>query len=134
MSRKIFINLPVQDLTTSVDFFTQLGFAFDSRFTDESATCMIISDHAYAMLLVAERFKDFTTKAICDTVTHTEALFALSVDSREQVDTLVNTALAAGAQPHQDPQDHGFMYGWGFQDLDGHVWEVFFMDDSAART
>lgn len=131
MARKIFVNLPVKDLSKSVDFFTQLGFAFDPNFTDESATCMIISDEAFAMLLVEDRFKDFTNKDICDTTTHTEAILALSADSRQQVDDLVNKALAAGGQPSNDPMDHGFMYGWSFQDIDGHLWEVMYMDPGA---
>jgi predicted lactoylglutathione lyase len=131
MARKIFVNLPVKDLSKSVDFFTQLGFAFDPNFTDESATCMIISDEAFAMLLVEDRFKDFTNKDICDATTHTEAILALSADSRQQVDDLVNKALAAGGQPSNDPMDRGFMYGWSFQDIDGHLWEVMYMDPGA---
>jgi predicted lactoylglutathione lyase len=131
MARKIFVNLAVQDLDKSVDFFTQLGFAFDPNFTDASATCMIISDEAFVMLLVADRFSDFTKKELCDTATHTEVILALSADSREQVDELVNKALAAGGQPANDPMDEGFMYGWSFQDLDGHLWEVIHMEPSA---
>lgn len=131
MSRKIFVNLAVKDLRKSVDFFTQLGFEFDPNFTDESATCMIISDEAFVMLLVEDRFKDFTKKDICDATTHTEAILALSADSRAQVDDLVNKASAAGGQPANDPMDEGFMYGWSFQDLDGHLWEVIWMDPSA---
>lgn len=131
MSRKIYVNLPVKDLGKSVDFFTQLGFEFDPRFTDESATCMIISDEAFVMLLVEDRFKDFTTKDICDATTHTETILALSADSREQVDDLVNKALAAGGQPSNDPMDEDFMYGGSFLDIDGHLWEVIYMDPSA---
>ncbi|MGH8902485.1 MAG: VOC family protein [Egibacteraceae bacterium] len=132
MSRKIFVNLSVKDLNKSVDFFTQLGFEFDPNFTDESATCMIVSDEAFVMLLVEDRFKDFTNKDICDATTHTEAILTVSADSREQVDDLVNKALAAGGQPASDPMDDpGSMYGWSFQDIDGHLWEVIFMDSSA---
>lgn len=130
-SRKIFVNLAVKDLGQSVDFFTKLGFAFDPRFTDDHATCMIIGDEAFVMLLAEGRFKDFTSKLLCDATTHTEAILALSAESREQVDALVNTALAAGGTPANDPMDHGFMYGWSFQDLDGHLWEVLWMDPSA---
>ena len=133
VSRKVFINLPVGDLGRSIGFFTQLGFEFDPRFTDESATCMIISEEAFVMLLVRDRFKDFTKKEVCDATTHTEAILALSAESREQVDELVNKALAAGGQPANDPMDHGFMYGWSFQDPDGHLWEVLFMDPSAPQ-
>lgn len=130
-SRKIFVNLAVTDLDKSVEFFTQLGFAFDPRFTDDQATCMIISEEAFVMLLVEERFKDFINKEICDATTHTEAILALSAESREQVDELVNKALAGGGSPANDPIDEGFMYGRSFQDIDGHLWEVIWMDPSA---
>ena len=129
--RKIFVNLAVEDLDKSVEFFTKLGFTFDPRFTDEQATCMIVSDEAFVMLLVENRFKDFTKKQLCDPATHTEAILALSAESREQVDELVDTALAAGAAPANDPLDHGFMYGRSFQDPDGHIWEAIWMDPSA---
>lgn len=130
-TRKIFVNLAVQDLDKSVEFFTQLGFAFDPDFTDEQATCMIVNDDAFVMLLVRDRFKDFTTKQIADSQTQTEAILALSAESREQVDDLVTRALAAGGAKAGDRQDHGFMYGWSFQDLDGHIWELLYMDPSA---
>jgi len=130
-ARKLFVNLPVRDLKRSVDFFTKLGFRFDADYTDETATCMIVSDEAFAMLLTRERFREFTRKEICDTSSHTEGLFALSCTSREEVDALVETALEAGGKTAMDPQDHGFMYGWSFYDLDGHHWEVFWMDPNA---
>jgi predicted lactoylglutathione lyase len=126
----MFVNLPVRDLQRSVDFFTRLGFAFNPQFTDESATCMIVSDESYVMLLVEARFRDFTRNQISDTRTHTEALIALSLGSRAEVDQMVRTALASGGRPAMDPQDHGFMYGWSFYDPDGHHWEVFWMDPS----
>ena len=132
-SRKIFVNLAVKDLSRSVEFFTQLGFSFDPRFTDEQATCMIVSDEAFVMLLVESRFKDFTKKDLCDPATYTEAILAVSAESREQVDELVHKALAAGGQPANEPMDHGFMYGSSFQDLDGHLWEVIWMDPGALR-
>jgi len=130
-SRKIFVNLPVRDLKRSVEFFTKLGFTFNPQFTDENATCMIVSEEAYVMLLVEKRFKDFTKNQICDTATYTEGLFALSAGSRAEVDEMVNTAIAAGGKHAMPAQDHGFMYGWSFYDLDGHHWEVFYMDMSA---
>jgi predicted lactoylglutathione lyase len=130
-SRKLFVNLPVRDLERSVDFFTKLGFSFDQRFTDAQATCMVISDEAFVMLLVEERFKEFTKKQICNTTTHTEGLFALSTGSRAEVDAMVKTALAAGGSHAADPVDHGFMYAWSFYDLDGHHWEVVHMDPQA---
>ena len=130
-SRKIFVNLPVRDLQRSIDFFTKLGFTFNPHFTDASATCMIVSEEAFVMLLVEPRFKDFTKRQICDTSTHTEGMFALSCTSREEVDHMVNTALASGGAPAMDAMDHGFMYGWSFYDPDGHHWEVMYMDPSA---
>ena len=130
--RKLFVNLPVRDLDRSVAFFTKLGFTFNPQFTDANATCMIVSEEAFVMLLVRDRFKDFTSKQLCDTRTHTEGLFALSCGSRAEVDELVRTAIGAGGTHAQDPQDHGFMYGWSFEDPDGHTWEVFWMDPTAA--
>ena len=127
-TRKLFVNLAVRDLKQSVAFFTKLGFTFDPRFTDDNATCMIVNDHASFMLLTHTFFKTFTTREICDTEKHTEGLFAISCGSREEVDRLVKTALEAGGKHAQKPQDHGFMYGWSFYDLDGHHWEVLWMD------
>ena len=131
MARKIFVNLAVKDLGKSVEFFTKLGFSFDPRFTDEQATCMIVSDEAFVMLLVESRFKDFTKKELADPRTHTEAILAVSAESRAQVDELADKALDAGGSPANDPIDMGFMYGRSFQDLDGHIWEAMWMDPSA---
>ena len=131
MARKLFVNLPVRDLARSVDFFSELGFTFNANFTDATATCMIVSDEACVMLLVANRFADFTTKQICDTSSHTEALLSISCQSRGEVDELVHKAIAAGGKHAMEPQDHGFMYGWSFYDPDGHHWEVFWMDQGA---
>ncbi len=130
-SCKLFVNLPVRDLKRSIEFFTRLGFAFNSQFTDAIATCMILSEEAFVMLLTEARFKDFTKKQICDTRTHTEGLFCISTGSRAEVDALVKNALAAGGTPALEPQDHGFMYNWSFYDLDGHHWEVMWMDPAA---
>ena len=128
MSRMIFVNLPVRDLLASVNFFTRLGFEFNQQFTDDKAACMVISGEAYAMLLAEPFFKTFTTREICNPSTHTEALFSLSCESRAEVDDLVNKAIAGGGTHAMDAQDHGFMYGWSFYDLDGHHWEVLWMD------
>jgi len=130
-SRKLFLNLPVRDLKRSIAFFTKLGFSFNPQFTDDNATCMIVSEEAFVMLLVEARFRDFTKKQICDTRTQTEGIFAVSAASRDEVDSLVRAALAAGGTHASDPVDHGFMYGWSFHDLDGHHWEVIYMDPSA---
>ena len=132
-SRKIFVNLAVEDLGRAVDFFTGLGFSFDPRFTDETATCMIVSDEAFVMLLVENRFRDFTTKDLCDSTTHTEAILAVSAGSRQEVDELVHKALAAGGRPTNDTMDYGLMYGWSFQDPDGHLWEVIWLDPSGLQ-
>jgi uncharacterized protein len=133
MATKIFVNLPVKDLKQSVEFFTQLGYTFNKQFTDESATCMVISDDIFAMLLEHERFKTFTPKPICDATKNTEVLVALSCESRAQVDELVRKAVAAGGTTYKEAQDHGFMYAHGFQDLDGHIWEVFYMEPGAVN-
>ncbi|HEX6927816.1 MAG TPA: VOC family protein [Gammaproteobacteria bacterium] len=131
MSKKIFVNLPVKHLDTSVDFFTQLGFTFNPQFTDENGTCMVISDDIFVMLLTEAFFSTFTPNPVSDARKNTEVLVCLSMDSREEVDEMVRKAVAAGGNTYKDPQDHGFMYGHGFQDPDGHIWELAFMDMSA---
>ena len=131
MAKQIFVNLPVKDLKRSVRFFTALGYGFNPRFTDENATCMIVGDNIFVMLLVEPFFKTFTKKAIADASTSTEVLVCLSCDSRAEVDALVKKAVAAGATTPSLAQDHGFMYQHGFQDLDGHMWELAYMDMSA---
>ncbi|GAB3269683.1 VOC family protein [Larkinella harenae] len=133
MATSIFINLPVKDLNKSVDFFTKIGYTFNPQFTDENATCMVVSDTIYFMLLVEDYFKSFTKKEIADTKKSAEAIFCLSAESREAVDELVSKAVAAGGTAPNEKQDQGFMYGHGFQDLDGHLWEVMWMDPSAIQ-
>jgi uncharacterized protein len=129
-SQKVFINLPVKDLEKSKEFFGKMGYTFNPQFTDENATCMIISEEIYAMLLVEKYFQTFTPKKVADAHTTAEVSIALNCKSRAAVDEMVNTALAAGAKKYNEPQDHGFMYQWGFEDLDGHVWDYFWMDPS----
>jgi uncharacterized protein len=131
MPTQIFVNLPVKDLNQSIEFFTQLGFTFNPQFTDENATCMIIGENIFAMLLVEQYFKTFTPKEICDTSKSAEVLVALSFESRAKVDEIVAQAIAAGGTTYKESQDHGFMYQHGFQDLDGHIWEIFFMEPTA---
>lgn len=133
MATNIFVNLPVKDLKASIEFFTKLGYTFNQQFTDETATCMIISEDIYAMLLTHEKFKSFTPKEICDATKSTEVLIALSCESREAVDELVRKAVAAGGTTYNKPQDHGFMYAHGYQDLDGHIWEILWMDPKAVQ-
>ena len=131
MSRKLFVNLPVESLDASVAFFTKLGFTFDPNFTDENASCMNVNVDTSVMLLVKKRFSDFTDKTIVDARTSAEVIFAISADSREEVDHLVNTAIANGGSKAQEaPEDNGFMYGNSFHDVDGHNWEVMWMDMS----
>lgn len=129
--RMLFPNLAVQDLDRAVAFFTELGFTFDPRFTDETATAMIVNEQATVMLLVRERFQDFTTKELVDSTRQTEAILALSAESREDVDELADKALAAGGSPANEPMEMGFMYGRSFNDPDGHLWEVFWMDPAS---
>ena len=131
MATQIYVNLPVKDLDRSVKFFTHLGYKFNQQFTDANATCMIISDDIFVMLLVEKFFQTFTTKPISDAAKSTEVLLALSCDSRAQVDEMVRKAVEAGGSTPKPPQDHGFMYQHGYQDLDGHLWEVMHMDMSA---
>jgi len=131
MATKIFVNLPVKSLNQSVKFINELGFNFNAQFTDETAMCMIVSDDIFVILLTHEKFKTFTPKEICDATKGSEVLVCLSCDSREKVDEIVRKAVAAGGSTYNEPQDHGFMYGHGFQDLDGHIWEIIFMEPSA---
>lgn len=131
MTRKIFVNLPVHDLERAKAFFSGLGFELNPQFTDANAACMVVNQDAFVMLLVTSYFKTFTRRELCDTRTHTEGLFAVSCDSRAAVDAFVDKALASGGAEAMAPQDHGFMYNRSFYDLDGHHWEVLWMDPSA---
>ncbi|OOC63547.1 VOC family protein [Paenibacillus ihbetae] len=126
----IFVNLPVKDLDRTKDFFTKIGFEFNPQFTDKNAACLMIGDNIFAMLLVEDYFKTFTKKDLSNAANTTEVILALSAESKEQVDEIVNNALAAGGSLSNDPVDHGFMYSWSFQDPDGHLWEVLYMDPS----
>ncbi len=133
MATKIFVNLPVKDLNRTVEFFTKLGFTFNPQFTDENATCMIIGEDIYVMLLVERFFKTFTKKEICDVAKDAEVIVALSAESREKVDIMMNRVLEAGGMESRDPQDHGWMYGRSFQDIDGHLWEIIYMNETALQ-
>lgn len=133
MPSMIFVNLPVNDLDKSKEFFTKLGYTINEQFTDENASSIVISDTIYLMLLVKPFFSTFTTKEIADASATTEAIIALSVDNRADVDILVDKAIAAGAGPSKEPMDQGFMYNRSFADLDGHLFEVFWMDPAAVQ-
>jgi predicted lactoylglutathione lyase len=132
VSTQIFVNLPVKDLARSVAFFSALGFSFNPRFTDENATCMIVSENIFVMLLVEPFFQTFSKKAICDAKRSTEVIVCLSCESRARVDELVGKAVAAGATTPAESKDYGFMYQHGFEDLDGHLWELMHMDAASA--
>ncbi|MDJ0396093.1 VOC family protein [Rhodococcus sp. G-MC3] len=131
MSRMLFANMPVKDVAATQSFFAGLGFEFNAAFSDENTASMIISDQATVMFLAESRFKDFISDAIADATQSREVLMCVSADSRSEVDSLVDAAIAAGGTPWMAPQDHGFMYGRAFRDLDHHVWEVMWMDPSA---
>ena len=133
MSRMIFVNLPVRDLPRAMTFFRALGFDFNPQFTDETAACLVIDEHIFAMLLTHEKFRSFAPKAVSDATTATEVLVCLSCGSRAEVDALVAKAVAAGGTTFRPPDDHGFMYGHAFQDLDGHVWELVWMETAATQ-
>ncbi len=128
MNKNIFVNLPVKDLPQSMRFFEALGYCFNPQFTNDVAACMIISDTIFAMLVTESLFQTFTPHPISDAQTSTEVLVCLSCESRAEVDATVAKAVAAGATLPREPQDHGFMYVHGFQDLDGHIWEYMWMD------
>ncbi|ALI34862.1 Glyoxalase-like domain protein [Candidatus Nitrosocosmicus oleophilus] len=134
MTTKIFVNLPVKDLNRAVEFFTKLGFKFNPQFTDKNATCMIISEDIFVMLLVEEFFKTFTKKEICNTSKNIEAIIALSAESRENVDEMINKAIEAGGIEPRKPQDHGWMYDRAFEDIDGHLWEITYMNKSSLKS
>ncbi len=124
----IFVNMPVKDLPRSMQFFKSLGYEFNAQFTNDQAACMVISETIYVMLLTESFFQSFTAKALCDTATTTEMLVCLSSTSRTAVDELVGKAVVAGAKCPKAPMDFGFMYQRAFEDLDGHIWEVIWMD------
>jgi len=131
MSTKIFVNLPVRNLGQSVKFFARLGYAFNPQFTDETAACMIVSEDIFVMLLTLAKFKEFTPRDICDATKSTEVLVCLTCETRDEVDTMVRKAVAAGGSTWAESKDYGFMYQHGFQDPDGHIWELIYMDPGA---
>lgn len=133
MSTQIFVNLPVKDLGKSIEFFEKLGYSFNPQFTDDNAACLVIDDNIFAMLLVEPFFESFTNKETADAGKTAEVIVALGVESRERVDELVDAAFAAGARQSKETNDQGFMYGRSFQDLDGHLWEVLYMDPAALQ-
>jgi uncharacterized protein len=128
---KLFVNIPVADVQRSIDFFEGLGFRFNPQFTDSTATCMLVGEDAYFMLMTRDRFAGFARRPVNDPAKETPGLYALSVDSRDDVERLVEKAVSLGGSHAGEKTDHGFMYGWSFYDRDGHHWEVFWMDPAA---
>jgi predicted lactoylglutathione lyase len=124
---QIYVNLPVQNLERSVEFYTGLGYAFDPRFTDDNGTCMIVGENIFVMLLTVPFFQTFTSKTVCDASRSTEVIICISAESRAAVDSLLDKAIAAGARQPREPKDHGFMYERCYEDPDGHIWEVVHM-------
>ena len=133
MPTQVFVNLPVTDLPQSIAFFEELGYSFNKQFTDETGACLVISDTIYSMLLTHEKFQSFIPNAISEAHRETEVLIALSCDSREEVDSIVDKAIELGGTYVRDPQDHGFMYERAYRDLDGHIWEYYWMDPAVVE-
>lgn len=133
MSRQIFINLATKNLSETKVFFAGLGFQFNAKFSNEDGCCLIIAENISVMLLSERHFRNFTNKAICDSHQSAESLLCISCESRDEVDQLVSKAKSLGANVPSEPQDHGFMYGHGFEDLDGHTWELIFMDQNSSQ-
>lgn len=129
----IFVNLPVRDLEKSKDFFGELGYSFNPQFCDETAACMILGDNLFAMLLTHAKFQEFNPREICDSSKATEVLTCLACASRGEVDDLVKKAVAAGGRTYNESKDYGFMYSHAYQDIDGHIWELMWMDPSAIQ-
>lgn len=129
-AKEIYVNLPVKDLQKSIGFFDALGFGFNEEMTDENATCMIVGENIYVMLLVEEFFQKFTQKQLTDARAATEVIVAISADSKAEVDEMVHKAIEAGGTASNDKMDNEYMYGWSFQDMDGHLWEVMYMPES----
>ena len=133
MAKQIFVNLPVKDLNKAKEFFSKLGFTFNEQFTDENSACLVIGENIFAMLLVEKFFLSFTKKEINNALESSEVIFAISVESRQEVDEMINNVIKAGGIEPRESQDHGWMYGRSFQDIDGHLWKVFFMDETAMK-
>ncbi|PVE25060.1 hypothetical protein DC522_07540 [Microvirga sp. KLBC 81] len=131
MATKIYVNLPVKDLQRSVRFFKAMGFGLNPEFSDESAACIVIADNIFAMLLTEAKFREFARKPVADASRMAEMLTSLSVESRARVNQLVDRALAQGGREVREPEDHGFMFGRSFSDLDGHIWEIIYMAPDA---
>jgi predicted lactoylglutathione lyase len=131
--RMLFVNMPVADVERSKAFFAKLGFSYNPAFADESSACMLVGEQAFVMLLSREKFAEFSKLPLADPTTHALSLYCFSVDSRDEVDAVSAAALEAGATEADDAEDFGFMYSRSFFDLDGHAWQVMWMDPAAAQ-
>lgn len=131
MATNMYLNIPVKDLNKTNEFFKKLGFSFNPQFSNEQATCVIISESIFVMMVQEEMFKGFSKKEICDTKKSTEVFIGLSAESKEKVIEMVDAAVEAGGSVYSEPQDHGWMYSHSFADLDGHQWDLFYMDVNA---
>ena len=129
MSTQIFVNLPVKDLNNSVEFFTKLGFEFNPQLSDDKGSCIVLSEDSFVMLMTDDLFSLLTTKQICDSMKCVEVAVSLSTESREEVDELISKAIEAGGSEAAEPQDHEWMYGRSFEDLDGHIWAIFHINE-----
>jgi predicted lactoylglutathione lyase len=134
MSKLIFVNLPVADLPRAVAFYEAVGAVKNPQFSDHTAACMVLSETIHVMLLTHDKFRQFTPKRIADSRETTEVLICLSAESREAVDGTLDKAAGAGGRADPGPkQDYGCMYGRSFEDPDGHIWEVMWMDVAAMQ-
>lgn len=131
MAKQIYVNLPVKNLPRAKAFFEELNFEFNAEFSNENAACLMVEENIHVMLLTEAFFKAFTTKEVCDAKKCTEVMICLSCDSRSEVDDMVARAASAGGNVPREVQDHGFMYSHAFEDLDGHIWELVYMEPSA---
>lgn len=129
MATQIFVNLPVKNIEQSKTFFSTIGYTFKPEFTNEQGACMIVSDTIFVMLLAENFFRTFTKKQLADATKMTESIICLSMENRQDVNEIVHKAVAAGASKSKEPQEHGFMYEWGFEDIDGHLWEFVCMEN-----
>ena len=134
MEKQVFINLAVKDLQKSMDFYTALGFSINTQFSDNTGKCMVWSENIFVMILTYEKFSTFVTKPLADTKSNVAGIFSLSVDSINEVNSILTNGLNAGGTEPNEMRDYGFMQQRTIEDFDGHTWEVFYMDISKIPT
>ncbi len=128
MAKQIFINLAVKDLQRSMDFYSALGFSNNPQFSDDSGKCMVWSENIFVMIMTNEKFASFATKPIADTKSNLAGIFSLSVESVDEVNSILSRGLNAGGTEPSEMKDYGFMQQRTLEDFDGHTWEIFYMD------